>query len=103
TSTRSWSAPTPPSSSTRSSCHPLHDLAGLPSRGVGEREGDRVGVEAAPTVLVEAVEPEVGDVEDVGPPGDDEIGDRLRDAGTPHHPVATGGGDEDALDRAVAA
>ena len=49
----------------------------------GEGEGDRVGGEPAAAVLVEAVEAEVGDVDDVGGAGDGEVGGGLRDAG-PH-------------------
>ena len=60
----------------------------------GEGEGDGVGVEAAAAVLVEPVEPEVGDVDDVGRPGDREVGDRLGDPGAPHHPVTAGRGHE---------
>ncbi len=55
----------------------------------GERKGDRVGGEPAPTVRVEAVEAEIRDVDDLGRSVHRQVGRGTGDRGSPHHPVAS--------------
>ena len=54
-----------------------------------ERQGDRVAREAAPAGLVEPVEPEIGDVDQLGPTACRQIDRDAGDTRAPHHPVAT--------------